>query len=342
MKKNNSIQFWRNFFTYSVIIFHLDNGYHFFRRISLESWNAAYVAIDFFFMVSGYLLYQKVKSDRPYESAMAYTVSRYRQIWPKYLISLACVYLAICIGQKSELSFGGLLLDSFWEIIMLQGIGLGRGWNLLNPTLWFLSVMIICGYFIYYGIKEHEKIFLQLVAPLLMLGMLSLLYCNVGHTDVPVQMEGETLNYPLFRGFTEMMLGVYGAKLNAYVIKEHPMKYAGLFGDAIICLATLISVLWGHTRVDFIVMFLMFFGVALAFSEREEGILTGSLIQKWAEITLELYLVHELFRTYVIPYWLPPSEQPARQILTVVVYLLLVTVAAVALKLAAKVFQIEK
>ena len=58
MDKNNSIPFWRIIFTYMIVMFHFDTTFPWMRELGLVTgW---YLAVEFFFLVSGYLIYAKM------------------------------------------------------------------------------------------------------------------------------------------------------------------------------------------------------------------------------------------------------------------------------------------
>ena len=70
-----------------IMIYHFDT--HFFvRSIVCEGgvfgW---YIAVDFFFMVSGFLLYQKAEKDGNTLNAFGYTLGRVKKIYPAYLLA---------------------------------------------------------------------------------------------------------------------------------------------------------------------------------------------------------------------------------------------------------------
>ena len=55
-KKSNSIVIWRIIFTYFVTGFHFDNQYLITYSLGLD--NGTYLSVEFFFMVTGYLMYE--------------------------------------------------------------------------------------------------------------------------------------------------------------------------------------------------------------------------------------------------------------------------------------------
>ena len=324
MKKENAIVIWRIVFTYMIVAFHFSTTFPWLHEVGFsQGW---YLAVEFFFLVSGYLIYAKYEDYlKKYKTAIGYTFHRYADIWPKYIISFIITFLAIMILGKNKLPAIPLLWDSKYEIVLLQGIGLDRGWDYINPTLWYLSVMIISGFLIFFLLRYLGRFFVGYLAPAVIILFMFLLYNNVGKLDVAVMQPGQYANYPLYRGISEMCLGMYGC----IVSKKLKMESGSFVWKAvsIICMlaAIIIATLWGNSRMDFVVLILMLIGVATAFLPTE-GI--PKVVRGWSDITLEIYLLHEVFRTHIFPHFFSRDVDVAQKLLYMLLYMAAVTLAA--------------
>ena len=70
-------------------------------------------------------------------------------------------------GVKETLS---MLVNSIWEFLGFHAAGLrstGNQFFNLNGTLWFISAMVIVGYFIYWALCKNEDTFSGFVAPII-------------------------------------------------------------------------------------------------------------------------------------------------------------------------------
>lgn len=332
MNKTNRIYLWRIVFTYIILVIHLDNVYHYVQDVGHGFTFTMYYAVDFFFIVSGYLLYQKLRGKSAPKDALTYSLSRLRRIYPPYLLVLLLSFVAVCVGKKTELSPFSLFMDSFWEIVMLQGIGLGREWNYLNPTLWFLSVMLIAGYVIYFCLQRWHDVFLKLVAPILMIIVASLLYRNVGSLDAVVVIDEPWLNYPLFRGFMDMMLGVYAwflVEKIKHASRPVPCVFLGYFFTLS---AIFLGCFQGAIQSDYMILALLYLGIVFSFVPAGSKVLESPLIKKWSKMTLYIYLIHDLFRSHIFPYFLPEVEGLANKMWVLLLFFVVVTVAAMVLE----------
>ncbi len=132
--KNNSITLWRILFTYLIMIYHFDNHYLISQHFNLRiGW---YIGVEFFFIVSGYLLYTGMeKLSLTCHSGWDYFVYRYKRIYPYYLGAFIFSFIFYVITNKIGLKDMIIILtDNFFECFALHGIGLDVGWSHINNT----------------------------------------------------------------------------------------------------------------------------------------------------------------------------------------------------------------
>lgn len=331
--QTNNIYLWKIIFTYMIVAFHYPFTISFlYVRGCTWGW---YIAVEFFFVVSGALIYRNTdKYKDRFGSSWRFTLHRYKNIWPKYLMAFVCVFIAICVTHHLSLKEAARkLLDSIFEIFMLQGIGLNREWDYINPTLWYISILIIAGYVIYWFLANHKDVFVKIIAPVCMLIGFSYLYRYVGSLDAVVKTEGIFLNQALIRGFCEMCLGMYAAMLSEYIAKKIDNRWwLRVTEVALVILVMVLSLTDGHSTNDFAFLGMIFIVVAIGFIPR--AYTPGdALVVKWSSITLNVYLIHELFRTYIMGLIFPDLEYGSVHILPSIVYFVLVTAAAVIMEL---------
>ncbi len=332
-RQTNNIYLWKILFTYMIVAFHYPFTLSFlYERGCTWGW---YIAVEFFFLVSGALIYKGIdKYQERFKSAWRFTLYRYKNIWPKYLVAFACVFTALCVTNSLSIKeIGRKLLDSVLEILMLQGIGLDRDWDYINPTLWYISILIIAGYIIYWFLANHKDVFVKIIAPICMLIGFSYLYRYVGSLDAVVKTEDLFLNQALIRGFCEMCLGMYAAMLSDYIGKKISSRWwLRVIEVVLVVMVVVLSLTDGHSTNDFAFLIMLFIVVAIGFIPRKYVAIDG-LIRSWAQITLNIYLIHELFRTYIMGLIFPDLEFGQIHIVPSVVYFVLVTLAAILMEL---------
>ena len=352
-KKNtfNTIYIWRIVFTLMIMLFHLDAIYHIWDFFDVPNSIGWYIPVEFFFLVSGFLVYQKASSEQP-PTAPLYLLGRIKKIWPPYFISFILTFIVV-IYRKNIVGFFPIyehLLDNSLEIFMLHGIGLGRAWNYINPETWYISILLICSFFIYYLLINHKEAFENLIAPAIIIVCYSWLYRNNGSLDVTISsMNGFYRNDALMRGFADMCMGVYAAKFSAFLQhkilnNEIPFGKNGILtikisGMLSFLYVIVISMFYGFSRADFAYLLFLFYGVAVCFIPCEkfginingEHTKSAKIILYFSRITLYQYLLHKMYKDWILPYTFPTPSTFASMLLLIVTYLLSVTVSSVLL-----------
>lgn len=188
-KRNVAIEFWRIFAAIAIVGFHVgwiiarscnpNTGYY------METTNWFFGSSEvllLFTITAGYFLvahFKRLANDPKYNErssssrALEYTWSRIKALLPVLILGYV-LGVIICTsffypsyGLKETL---GMIFNSIWEFLGFHSVGLrstgGEFFN-LNGPLWFISAIIIIGYFIYWGLCKNEDVMSGLVAPVL-------------------------------------------------------------------------------------------------------------------------------------------------------------------------------
>lgn len=174
------------------------------------------VAVDFFFILSGFFLGKKFYSQTYGKgndgcSAWEYTLAHTKSIYPHYLFSLAVffvylvirsiVYLFLEPSWQSVWDLGAFFYDQIPELLMLQSSHTFTN-GILFPS-WQISATLIGGYFVYELLRQNEKLTRRVLLPLSLLMVRYALasgvdnFSNIGY-----------IYMPLLRAFSAMGLGV--------------------------------------------------------------------------------------------------------------------------------------
>lgn len=329
MNKNNSITLWRIIFTYLIMIYHFDNKYIISYHFDLmPGW---YIGVEFFFIISGYLLYAKfdVLSEK-YHSGLAYLGYRYKKIYPYYLAAfiLCFIFLFLTMDGASPLEMIKLLSNDFFEVFALQGIGLDDGWNYVNNTGWFISILFICDFLIFHCLIKWKDTFENFVAPLIVIICFSFLYRNMQGIGGAVQTTGFYENWGLMRGMADMCLGIFAARLNQVfgrVKNPKALKVVGTFGFLFVIAC---SLKYGNSTTDFLFAMILTVSVAIGFLPSKSRLYEKKWIHSWSGLTLYMYLVHDVFRTSIFPAYLGIPEKLSLKFAYLLLYMIVVTVFA--------------
>ena len=103
-----------------------------------ETMHHAYMAVDIFFMISGYLLCQTCMNDAEL-SVAGYFFRRLRKLYPHYFLSFVVMLLATSVYRMGGLS-REVLLRAIPEMLLVQNLGFFDGG--VNYPCWYLSVLV--------------------------------------------------------------------------------------------------------------------------------------------------------------------------------------------------------
>ena len=189
-KRNVAIELWRFFTALAIIGFHVGwiiarscNGINGYWMTPTNTWFFGSSEVLLLFTITaGYFMvshYKKLAKDPKYNerSAMSrageYTWSRIKALLP--VLILGYILGVILCTKFFYPNYGVrdvfvMLVNSIWEFLGFHSTGLrslgGEFFN-LNGPLWFISAMIIVGYFIYWGLCKNEDATSGFVAPLI-------------------------------------------------------------------------------------------------------------------------------------------------------------------------------
>lgn len=269
--RNGAIELWRFILIGAIGIMHFSNSYY----GSSPYFGGAYVATEFFFIVSGYLLFVSFYKNRAREekiNAWQFTFHRIKNLYPCYLLSFLVLFCFIMVQDKASLStWITNFSQSAWELSFLQISGL-KGFRLFNYPAWYISAMLIVGYFIYALLELNEKKFAKLYMPLAVLGIYCFFSKNAENIDVWGGAKILDISDALMRAFAGMSLGgicYYASLLIKKKQRSSVVRVLLSIGElAAFLLSIFLMNQKGHTQIDFYIILLLAVGITLSFSEQ--------------------------------------------------------------------------
>ncbi len=295
MSKNNSINFWRVIFTMSIVIFHFSGTYTQFNA-AFHAKNGWRIAVEFFFVVSGFLLAYKCEhSDL---TAWVYTKHRFKRFFPVYFVTLMMMTILRIINNSMSLKqASSLIANLIDELMLLQGFA----WHYVttNGPSWYISALIICGYFIFYLLKKHNDLFTRFIAPLTCVIAYSYLSIKMGCLSGNVYHQSDILglSIAIIRGFAGMSAGVISYELYKS-LKKVDFTKLGTATARLVEIAGFIFVLAytffiGSTHMDFYFVIIFIVCTAVGFSREKKSIIfNNKAIDYLAKISFSIYLIH--------------------------------------------------
>lgn len=163
-----------------------------------------YLAVEFFFIVSGFMLYQSLQLHS--KSTKDFILSKYIRFYPEYFFAMIIYSLALLIHNikaNDMHNIHTIMMRLIPETLLVQNISIWGGGN--NYPLWYLPVLIWGGALIYFLLKHFEKGTIYFIAPAFIL----IYYIYLFSTSDNI----ESFDYiwlfsnPFLRGTADMFLG---------------------------------------------------------------------------------------------------------------------------------------
>lgn len=275
MKKHNGvISVWKFVFAIGILLHHLI--YLDPEGKTLDHFRCSSIGVDFFFIVSGYLLAKKVASETRKNDTRSLAVStrdfllrKMKGIFPYLLFSylIMLVIMLVC----TDITAWNVLMSTFDINFLIVIINPSN--NILGGV-WFLSAMILAMLLIYPLQKKYGKTFSWIIAPLIYVFLGGYLFIN--YADVSLREWKSNIGY-MHLGFAKAILEI-SLGCTVYEITEGFKKFRFTkFGQMLLTVAELASLggvlfanLWYRDvrRYDPAFILLLAFGIMVAFSEQ--------------------------------------------------------------------------
>ncbi|MDR3437874.1 acyltransferase [Telmatospirillum sp.] len=255
-----------------------------------------YVAVDFFFVLSGFIMSYTYLSSFLRDKQRAFPSFLIKRVARLVPLNTFVIFLLLCIGPLSEIIFNknilftsdNLIFDAAANLLMLQGIGIG---NNLNDPSWSVSTEFavyftfpICTLCVF-----HKKRIFSTFSIIISLSIL--LYVASRHPHLGLNSEDPV--FGVLRCFSEFVLGMcayrlYTNRSSSWRICQDPALVT-LF---VFCAAFLVL------RIDLVAaLFFPIIVVATALNVgRIKKILSSRIPYFLGMISYSIYLIHNPFR----------------------------------------------
>lgn len=204
--RNVQLDFFKIVFTILVVIHH--SPYYTVR---------GYIAVEYFFIVSGYFTIQTFEKNREM-STRDYLKKRLKILYPHYIFSLFIMYLGVKQFEACKLDN---LKNLIPDIFLLQNVGIFKGGGINYPA-WYMSVLITGSMILFFLYKQCPIKMYNCVAILCVVTV----YCYLFHCgEIEVWNKFYFFYIPWWRGTAALCIGslIYqmSNKLNKYIMGYH-------------------------------------------------------------------------------------------------------------------------
>lgn len=321
--KNVTAEFLRFCFTCIICVVHCNAVAPFVKH--------GYIAVEFFFVLSGYLLYHSFTRHRDI-GVLDFTLRKVKRFFVPFVLSML---LLMVLDRKqylmpAEWTPDGILTTYFshlHEFFFLRGVGLTRLLP-INGPMWYLSVLLIGGALLYALLRNNRNKAITLYIPFVCIFGLAYVY-NAEHDFIP------GINRSLMRGLSEMSLGVLIAVLMERK-KQAIARRAGWFdlmGIVAFCGFTLMILAEGNYDYLSVVLVPLMLIAIMTPECRAARMVHSKIWLHLGGLSLYMYIIHQAIAAL---YYIMVGHLPAIGELPTVVllpcYLTVVVLSALILK----------
>lgn len=303
MKKHNGIiSFWKFMFCLMIVVFHAGE---FYSNKSVIWFANGSIAVEFFFIVSGYLMAKsamnepKKTNEATGKKTFDYIFRKIKSLFPYILIAyiIDCV-LRYMAGAHTIRFF----VRSIYDLLLLNMTGL-KTTKLIAHT-WYISAMLICMALIYPQIKKYGKNYFYWIAPLSVILIAGWLNYNYGNLRNPTLWVGFTYK-GVVRGYFEICLGTILYPLAQKLNKIDFTTFGQVFITGVEIIGFITPFVISHfikgQVYDYVLVSIIALSILLAFSEKtlEFKLFNNKLFYTLEKLSLTVYLVHNAIRNYI-------------------------------------------
>lgn len=299
--RNGTIDFLKFIFALVVVIFHgrklaAGNEFAFFQ--------SGYLAVEFFFLVSGFLMMRsasRVTGDRPIgHETVSFLARKIKGLYPAILFAFVPA-LATVTYIGSVPATAGSILSSVWEISLLRMSGI-QG-TTANTITWYISAMLIAMLLLSPLILKFKDSFSYIIAPLAFIFIMG--YLSQTGSLISPEKWMSVVYRGLLRALGELCLGCVCWQVSEQLKKISFTAFArvSLFVLQWGCILFSLGIMnVPASKLGYVCIILLAIGITIGFSgisaltPPPRGVLPGRICSWLGAFSLPLYLNHAYIR----------------------------------------------
>ncbi len=309
-KRNGEIDLLRFVFCIVIVIHHFNAIYGF------NMFSRGYIAVEFFFLVSGYLMAKHAERIRLSSEAMPpvgdgtwkFIIGKIRRFYAYYICAIL-TQVVVRFVIINHMTFKEIVKSFLGSIptFTLTFFGLSySARSLYVGNTWYLSVMIICMFLLYPLLLKSYDTASKVVFPLLAVFLLGYLF-ETYHSLAAYEKWNGFCYEGILRGLGEMALGASLCPLSGYLTdrfgwllnSRRPGVKILFTGVKLSCYAVVLVFAWARVLKGLFNLQAFLFcaiGVLLSFSNAGYTIPDSAFTRCLGRLSLPIYIFHGFIR----------------------------------------------
>lgn len=265
------------------------------------------IAVDFFFIVSGFLMVKSAFKIKTYDSigkeTLIFIKKKIKAFFPYFVFALFVAFFADLATSEFSLllairKIGKLII----EFLLIKNAGFN--YSTFLGTSWYLSVMILSMTILYPLILKYKTFFTRIVAPLIAAFVLGYLFMKYGDFRDPVAM-GYFFMKGTLRGFAELSLGIFCYEICEWLKKFDYTLFSKILFTLIEYLGLIFVLYYSDKGYDQDPLSVLIFAVAIIIAGGNFSVFAGVLgnskfISLLGRFSLMFFLNHVTVYTLLI------------------------------------------
>jgi len=289
---NKALNGWKFIFAILIVCHHslyVLNDVHFCR---------CYLAVEFFFIVSGFFI-AKSWNEKRKESPFLWWKRKSLRIYPVFIYSIMLLVLIGLLAAKNSKVFIVSNKDLIYELLFLNNAGITK--YAINIPDWYVSCMLISGFFYMAFMTMNENLLKFLIIPTAIIFGISFLVNNFQTLNVHSKIIFSIIDIGVIRAFVDMGVGI---ELYYYVSSMHKgnNKIYNSLLEVLLCLAIYLFLINSNSsRYDILIIPIFSLLIVACFLNRGiiAALLESNVVQFLGKFSLPLYLTHFVVIRYI-------------------------------------------
>lgn len=328
-KRNGIISLWKFLFAIVIMFFHC---HIFYNDAKNQFFHGGYIAVEFFFIVSGYYLCKKILKGGEYnketigKETISFVIEKLKKLFPYILISYIGYLIIVLCFYNYSLS---KIANSIWNLLLLKEVGFKT--TDICVQFWYITAMLLSMFITYPFLKKYRENFIYLISPLIIifgLGYLNFNWIGLNHS---YGIWTGLFYTGIIRAIVEINIGfiiyIISIKIQKIEFKKISKILLTILGESLLLIVLfVINYIDSSKYYDYILLLLIAVSITIFMSEKtyDYDILSVNAFYYLEKLSLPIFINHTTIiaivnKVKIFSNFLPKEKSIIVVILTIII-----------------------